>query len=251
VESPSRADVVVRLAAAGCVAAAAEADELLGAAPDAHVLDEWIGRRTEGEPLAWITGRITFAGCRLYAAPGVYVPRPQSEELARRAAELLPPGGRAVDLCTGTGAIAAVLRAGDPTARVVGTDVDERAAACALRNGVPALVGDLAAPVAGDGTWDVLTAVAPYVPTKDLRFLPSDVQRHEPRVALDGGPDGLDRVRRVVDAARRQLRPGGYALVEIGATQDELVRSAAAGFGAPEVWHDGDGDLRGVALRRS
>ena len=247
----SRAGLVARLAAAGCVAASAEADELIDATPDFAVLDEWVARRAAGEPLAWITGRVTFAGCRLHAAPGVYVPRPQSEELAQRATRLLPPGGRALDLCTGIGAIAAVLRAHDPTALVVGTDMDRRAAACATRNGVLAIVGDLAGPVAGDGTWDVVTAVAPYVPTGELRFLPADVQRHEPRVALDGGPDGLDRVRRVIDAARRLLRPGGHVLVEIGGAQDEILRATSTGFAAPEVWHDEDGDVRGTALRRT
>jgi release factor glutamine methyltransferase len=251
VQPPTRADVVARLAAAGCVAAAGEADELIDAAPDARVLDAWIARRAEGEPLAWIIGRVAFAGRRLHAAPGVYVPRPQTEALARRATRLLPRGGRAVDLCTGTGAIAAVVRAHDPTAFVVGTDIDPRAVRCARHNRVPALVGDLAAPIAGTGTWDLVTAVAPYVPTDDLRLLPADVQRHEPRVALDGGTDGLDRVRGVVDAARRLLRPGGYALLEIGGAQDEMLQPSTADFGSPDVWRDEDGDVRGIALRRA
>jgi release factor glutamine methyltransferase len=145
-----------------------------------------------------------------------------------------------------------VLRAGDPTARVVGTDADRDAAAIARGNGVDVVVTDVAAAIRGDATWDVVTAVAPYVPTAALRLLPGDVQRFEPRRALDGGSDGLDLVRVVVRAASRLLRPGGSLLVEIGGDQDELLAPvlARAGFDDPEVWRDEEGDLRGIAARR-
>ncbi|MCU1451556.1 MAG: methyltransferase, partial [Acidimicrobiales bacterium] len=164
VEDPL-ARVVRRLIAAGCVAADEEAAELRTAAPDEAALEAWLRRREQGEPLAWITGSMLFCGRRLRVEPGVYVPRIQSEELARRAAALLPDRGRALDLCTGVGAVAAHLMAQVPTATVIGLDVDERAAACARRNGVPTAVADLAEPLRGDGQFDVVTAVAPYVPT--------------------------------------------------------------------------------------
>lgn len=242
--------VTGRLVAAGCVAAGEEATELVAAAPDEPTLESWLRRREQGEPPAWITGTLVFCGRPLHVAPGVYVPRPQTEELARRAAALLPAGGSAVDLCTGAGAVAAHLRAQVPTAAVVGVDIDPRAAACARRNGVPAAVGDLAGPVRGHRFVDVVTAVAPYVPTGDIRLLPADVQRHEPRRALDGGDDGLDLVRRVVAAARRLLRPGGWLLTEIGGAQDEALAPAlATGFAAVTTWWDDDGDLRGVACQ--
>ena len=244
--------VAERLAAAGCVAADEEAADFVVAAPDAATLETWLRRREQGEPPAWITGTTVFCGRSLHVLPGVYVPRAQTEDLARRAAALLPASGRAVDLCTGTGAVAAHLRAEVPTAAVVGVDLDARAAACARRNGVPAVVADIGAlPLASDAGLDVVTAVAPYVPTGDLGLLPADVQRYEPRLALDGGADGLDLVRRVVDAAGRLLHPGGWLLAEVGGIQDEALAPAlaAAGFTRVDPWWDEDGDLRGVAAR--
>jgi release factor glutamine methyltransferase len=246
------AHVVERLVAAGCVAADEEARFLVGNAPDATTLEGWVVRRERGEPPAWITGTVEFAGRPLYIEPGVYVPRPQTVELAKRAARVLPTGGRAVDLCTGSGAVGAHLRAEVPTASVVGVDMDVRAARCAARNGVPCVAGDLGAPVHGDAGFDVVTAVAPYVPTADLALLPSDVQRYEPRRALDGGDDGLAVVRRGIADAARLLRTDGWLLIEIGGTQDEDVARDLVdhGFGVTESWRDDDGELRGIAAQR-
>ena len=244
-------EVIERLIAAGCVAAEAEADDFLAGAPDAATLEAWLCRREQGEPPAWITGRFRFCGQSLLIRPGVYVPRHQSEQLARRAAGLLRRSGRAIDLCTGAGAVAAHLLSHAPTAVVIGVDIDQRAASCALSNGVPTVVADLAAPVRSGPGFDVVTAVAPYVPTDEIRLLPPDVRRYEPTLALDGGGDGLDLVRRVITAARRLLRPGGWLLTEVGADQDRaLVASLeAAGFEPAEAWWDDDGDLRGIAAQ--
>src|SRR5262249_2475333 len=151
-------------------------------------------------------------------------PRQQTEELARRAAALLRPGtaGRAVDLCTGAGVVAAYLAAMVPTAAVVGVDVDPVAVTCARGNGVPTVLGDLGSAL-HDGRFDLVTAVPPYVPTGALRLLPSDVSRYEPHAALDGGADGLAVVACVVDAASRLLRRGGHVLVEVGGDQGPAV----------------------------
>jgi release factor glutamine methyltransferase len=132
----------------------------------------------------------------------------------------------------------------------VATDIDPRAVATARRNGVVALVGDLDSPLRG-GAFDVVTAVAPYVPAPALHLLAVDA-RHEPRGALDGGADGLALVRRVVTGAARLLRAGGWLLTELGAEQDRLVEPtlAAAGFEPPIAWFDEEGDLRGIAARR-
>ncbi len=250
-DAAGRAALEARLWAAGCVAAAEEAAELLAAAPDGATLQALVRRRERGEPLAWVTGSVTFCGGVLRAAAGVYVPRPQTEALARRAAALVPPGGRAADLCTGVGAVAAHLAATRPGATVVGVDIDPRAAAVARSHGVAALVGDLDAPLRG-GSFDVVTAVAPYVPAPALGLLPADA-RHEPRRAVDGGADGLDVVRRAAFGAARLLRPGGWFLTELGGDQHELLAPtlAAAGFGPGETWTDEEGDLRGVAARRA
>ncbi len=244
--------MVDRLVAAGCVAAEEEADELLGAAPDLATLEAWLCRREQGEPLAWITGTLRFCDRTLQVDRGVYVPRIQSEELARRAGEVLPRGGRAVDLCTGAGAVAAHVSTRVPTAMVLGIDIDVRAATCARRNGVRAVVGDLDRPLRTERHFDLVTAVAPYVPTGDLRLLPVDVQRFEPRAALDGGVDGLDLVRRIIAAAGRILRPGGWLLIELGGAQDTVLAPvlAAAGLAPAESWNDEDGDLRGLASRK-
>lgn len=242
--------VAQRLSVAGCVAPDEEADELVAMAPNAAVLEHWVARRETGEPIAWITGGMTFCGRRLSIGTGVYVPRTQSEGLAVRAADLLPARGRAVDVCTGAGAIAAHLATTAPLATVVGTDCSWTAVACARRNGVRAVVADLDRGLRS-GAFDVVTAVAPYVPTGELRFLPADVVRFEPLGALDGGTDGLDVLRRVVSGAARLLRPGGWLLGEIGGDQADAVARlvGAAGFDEPACWCDDEGDLRGFAAR--
>lgn len=246
--------VVQRLRAAGCVAADEEAAELVDAVPDAARLEEALRRRERGEPLAWVIGHMRFCGHQLIVDPSVFVPRAQSEELASRAATLLAKvgrGARAADLCTGAGAVAVHLSATVPQASVVGVDDSEAAVACAARNGVHVVRGHLGAPLVASA-FDVVTAVAPYVPTDDLRLLPRDVVAHEPRAALDGGPDGLTVVRGVVLDATRVLRHGGWLLTELGGDQDALLAGALdeAGFEAATSWVDEDGDLRGVMARR-
>lgn len=248
----SIADLAERLLAAGCVAAEVEAQELLSAALDAETIELWARRRERGEPLAWIVGHTTFCGRPLRVRPGVYVPRAQTEELARRAGALLADHGRAVDLCAGSGAVAVELMAAVPTAAVTAVDIDPLAAACARENGARAVVADLSAGLRA-GASDLVTAVAPYVPTGALDLLPRDVTAYEPHHALDGGPDGLDVVRRVVGAAARLLRPGGWLLVELGADQDQELSPTLRrwGFAGISPWYDDEGDLRGLAAQRT
>jgi release factor glutamine methyltransferase len=253
--SSAVASVTARLGAAGCVAAEEEAIELIAAAPDDAALETLVARREHGEPLAWITGVTEFCGIDVRIDAGVYVPRCQTEELARRAAALLAAttrGARVADLCTGSGAIALALMALAPEARVVAVDADLHAVQCAHRNGVPVVLGDLGRALT-PGAFDVVTAVAPYVPTAELRFLPRDVQHFEPRHALDGGDDGLDLVRKIVSTAAELLRPGGWLLVELGGEQDRALAPTldASGFASMVTWRDDDGDLRGVAARLS
>ena len=225
----------------------------MASAPDADALDALVARRVSGEPLAWLTGTVRFCGIEVAVDPGVYVPRWQSEALAERASAPLPDHGTAVDLATGSGAIALVLSDRHPRARVVATEVDAVAVACARRNGVEVREGPLDEPLPQDlaGTVDVLCAVLPYVPTGALHLLPRDVLAFEPRRALDGGPDGLGPVGEVVARGPRWIRPGGWLLLEVGADQVGAVadRYAAAGYGDVEILHDGDGDPRGVAGR--
>jgi release factor glutamine methyltransferase len=211
------------LMSGGFVAADEEAEELLAAAAGDHErLEAMVARRQTGEPLAWITGTAEFCGRWLRVDEGVYVPRWQSEPLARRAVERLPAGGIAIDLCTGSGAIAATLNAERPTARVVASDIDPRAVANARANGVEAYEGDLFAPLPQglEGRVDVVVGVVPYVPTPGLPLLQRDTFTFETPLAYDGGPDGTEVLRRVLIDALEFLSPGGALLLELGGSQD-------------------------------
>ncbi len=246
-----RGALTAALARAGFLAAGDEADALLRrAGGDPALLDGLLARRLRGEPLAWITGRVAFCDREIPVEVGVYVPRPHTEQLALRAVERLPPTGIAVDVCTGSGAVALTLSAHRPNARVVATDIDPRAVACAIRNGVDARRGDLYAPVPAElaGRVDVVTGVVPYVPTPDLPLLQRDTFRFETALAYDGGPDGTALLRRAIAEGARFLRSGGALLLELGGDQADAVAGelARAGYSGTAVLADADGDVRGI-----
>ena len=239
------------LAGAGFVAADLEAKELLDRARgDAELLDRLVGRRLKGEPLAWITGRSSFCGLQIRVDPGVYVPRWQTEPLACRAVERLPPAGTAIDVCTGSGAIARTLTTRHPRARVVATDLDERAVSCASANGVECYSGDLFGPLPRslEGAADVVVGVVPYVPTGALRMLPRDTLEFESTLSYDGGQDGTLILRRVVIECPRFLKGGGALLLELGGEQAEALAEdlVMTGFVDTVVLTDEDGDVRGI-----
>jgi release factor glutamine methyltransferase len=255
VSTPTRVEVVRALAEAGCVAPRAEADELLAAAADGvGAVRDLLARRAAGEPLPWITGRATFCGIGIRIDPGVFVPREHTEALASRAAELLSDDGVAADLCTGSGAVAVVLRTAHPTARILATDVDPNAVACARRNGVDASIGDLDGPIAASwrGRVDVVTAVVPYVPSEALHLLPRDVRRYEPRRALDGGAGGIELLVRAAESSARLLRAGGTVLLELGGDQASAITPVLArlGFERVRVHADDEGMDRAIEARR-
>jgi release factor glutamine methyltransferase len=251
----ARDPLVEQLEDGGFVAAAEEAAELrTRAAGDAALLEVLVARRLTGEPLAWITGTAEFCGVTLRVDRGVYVPRWQSEPLAERAAARLPALGSAVDVCTGCGAIAAVLMARRPDARIRAGDADPAAVACARSNGVDAHRGDLldALGPPPPASVDVVVAVVPYVPTPSLALLQRDTFTFESTLSYDGGPDGLALVRRLIAGAAPVLRHGGALLLELGGDQAEAVRADLQrhGFSGAEVLRDEDGDVRGVAATR-
>lgn len=243
--------VVELLAKAGCVAAREEAEELFASAAGHRArLADMVSRRLSGEPVAWITGSVSFCGVPVQVDPGVYVPRWQTEPLTYRAVERLSGHGVAVELCTGSGAIAKVLGLSRPGARVVACDIDERACDCASANGVEVYRGDLfeAVPAALAGTVEVVVGVVPYVPTSALRLLPRDTLVFESTLSYDGGPDGTDLLRRAVAGSSRFLKPGGALLLELGGVQDEALSGdlRRAGFVGTEAIRDDDGELRGI-----
>ena len=245
--------LVALLAGGGFVAAEEEADELVArAGGDPGLLESLVRRRLDGEPLAWITGSTRFCGLEIRVDPGVYVPRWQSEPLARRAVARLVDNGVAIDLCTGSGALAKTLAANRPGARVVASDIDERAVACAASNGVEVYQGDLFAPLPRqlEGCADVVVGVVPYVPTPALALLARDTLRFESPLSYDGGRDGTDVLRRVLDECPRFLRRGGTLLLELGGEQPDVLGAELAGLGYSEavVLSDQDGDVRGIEV---
>ena len=222
---------MTRLRAAGCVFAEEEARLLISAAPTPEELVAMVDRRVAGLPLEQVIGWAEFCGLRIAVDPGVFVPRRRTEFLVRQAAALAGPGNVViVDLCCGAGAIGAALAAALGGAEVHAVDIDPAAVRCAGRN-VPGRVyqGDLYEPLpaALRGRVGILAANVPYVPTGEIGFLPPEARAHEPGVALDGGADGLDVLRRVAAGAPEWLAPGGHLLIE---TSERQAASAAAAF---------------------
>jgi release factor glutamine methyltransferase len=239
--------VINRLRAAGCVFAEDEAALLIEAARTPAELDDMIARRVEGLPLEQILGWAEFCGLRIAIDPGVFVPRRRTELLARQAVALLRSDSVVLDMCCGTGAVGAVLAGTINTIELYATDVDPREVACARRNlaafGGHVFQGDLFAPLPASlrGRIDVLTANAPYVPTDSVEFMPPEARLYEPLVALDGGSDGLDILRRVIAEAPRWLAPGGHLLVETSARQAPTLAGSFAASGlTPEIHTDED-----------
>ncbi len=228
----AEAQVTARLRAAGCVFAEDEARLLTSAARTLDELDVMVGRRAAGQPLEHVLGWAEFCGRRIAVAPGVFVPRRRTEFLVEQATALARRGDVIVDLCCGAGAIGAALAAAVDRADVHAADIDPAAVRCARQNLAGHVYqGDLYEPLPAGlrGRVAVLVANVPYVPTQEIGFLPPEARTHEPRTALDGGPDGLDVLRRVAAGAPQWLAPGGHLLIE---TSDRQVPSAEAAFAA-------------------
>jgi release factor glutamine methyltransferase len=242
-------DVVTRLRAAGCVFADEEASILLAAAETPAELDAMVERRAGGEPLEYVVGWAEFCGLRISVDPGVFVPRLRSEFLVSVAVDLVRSRSDAalpviVDLCCGTGALGLALAARVGFSELHAVDLDPAAVACARRNVQPAggrvYQGDLFAPlpVSLRGRMDVLICNAPYVPTDEIVFMPSEAREHEALLALDGGSDGLAVLRRAA-ASATWLAPGGVLLVETSERQAPAMAAAMAAAGlAPQVHED-------------
>jgi release factor glutamine methyltransferase len=217
--------IVTRLRAAGCVFAEDEARLLISTARTPADLAAMVDRRVAGLPLEQVLGWAEFCGLRVAVEPGVFVPRRRTEFLVREAAALTRPRALVVDLCCGSGAVGAALAAALDRVELYAVDIDPAAVQCARRNvataGGRVYEGDLYRPLPATlrGRVDVLVANAPYVPTEEVGLLPPEARIHEPRVALDGGVDGLDIQRRVIAAARRWLAPGGHLLIETSERQ--------------------------------
>ena len=226
--------MAARLRAAGCVFAEDEARLLMATARSPGELSAMVERRAAGLPLEQVLGWAEFCGLRIAVDPGVFVPRRRTEFLVQQAAPLARPGAVVVDLCCGAGAIGAALAAAVDRAELHAVDIDPAAVRCARRN-VPGHVyqGDLYQPLPASlrGRVDLVVANVPYVPTGEIGFLPPEARAHEPLVALDGGPDGLDVLRRVAAGTPERLAPGGHLLIETSERQAPLAAAAFAASG--------------------
>jgi|SRR6266545_55489 len=259
--SPSprpRSVIVTRLRAAGCVFAEDEAKLLISAARTPTDLAAMVDRRAAGLPLEYVLGWAGFCGLRIAMDPGVFIPRRRTEFLVRQAAALARetaspahqtaspadqaaalarPPAVVVDLCCGSGAVGAALLAALDRVELYAVDIDPAAVRCARRNvaaaGGQVYEGDLYRPLPASlrGRVDILAVNAPYVPTEEVGLLPPEARVHEPRVALDGGADGLDVVRRVIEAAPQWLAAGASLLVETSERQAPQTAETVARYG--------------------
>ena len=228
--------LVARLRAAGCVYAEDEARLLLAA--DTADIESLVARRIAGEPLEQVLGWAEFCGHRIRVERGVFVPRRRTELLARQAiAAATAPNSVFVELCCGTGAVALTVALARPGLRPHAADVDPIAVHCARTNlervGGRVHRGDLfdALPAALRGHVDVLVANAPYIPSGELGLLPPEARLHEPRVALDGGPDGLNLHRQIAADAPSWLSADGIVVVETSERQGPAAAGIMRGAG--------------------
>jgi release factor glutamine methyltransferase len=214
-----------------------------------------IERRAAGEPLQYVTGEMPFRHVVLKVRPGVFIPRPETEVLVDEVLAAIEgvTDPVVVDLCTGSGAIAISVAYERPDARVFATEIvpataevaSENAARCGVADRVTVLTGDLLDPLPGDlrGTVHVVASNPPYIPTGDLADLPAEVGGFEPGVALDGGADGLDVVRRIAAGAGEWLVAKGALVIETDTTRaQEAVNVMAA-------WYEGTTVIRDLTGR--
>ncbi len=225
---------------------------------------DFLARRSAGEPVAYITGRKEFWSLDFVVTPAVLVPRPETELLVETALGLAAAASkpRILDLGTGSGAIAVSLGREIMAAEIWATDISPQALEIARenagRNGaaenIRFVAGDLFAPVDERRSFfDLIVSNPPYIRTGEMDSLPRDVRDFEPRAALDGGPDGLDFYRRIINDAPRHLAAGAFVLLEIGADMGEAVaRLFAEGgvYGPARLYRDLAGNDRVAVTRK-
>ena len=227
-------------------------------------LRELVRRRGNREPLQHLIGTVSFCGYELRVSPDVLIPRPETELLAEQAwrwlAERPGQSPAALDLGTGSGCLAVALAAHCATARITAVDLSEAALALARSNAAQHRVGDRVVFLPGDwfaplppaSRFDLIVSNPPYVPTDEIQRLEPEVRDHDPRLALDGGADGLDCIRRLAREAAPFLAVEGRLMFEFGDGQaeaaDQVMRSA--GWVVEQVTADYRGCPRILVARR-
>ena len=198
---------------------------------------ELIRRRLAGEPTQYITGHQEFWSLDFLVNPAVLIPRPETEILIDTVLKQVQQPdfplaqGPLLDLGTGSGVLAIVLARELPVARFVALDLSAAALAVAQENArrhqvverIGFIRGDLFQPLAPRPSFSVIISNPPYVPTREWQHLPREIRHYEPRAALDGGPDGLAVIRRLVSEAHQYLIPGGLLALEVGQGQASAV----------------------------
>jgi release factor glutamine methyltransferase len=229
-----------------------------------------VRRRVAREPLQYLVGAWEFYGRRFELTPAVLIPRQETEIVVQKSLEKAPEAPLwAADIGTGSGAIAVSLAVERPLLHVIATDLSAEALAVAARNAAAHGVSDRVHPAQGElaepvrallppdrSGLDLLVSNPPYVPTGQIGGLEPEVRDHEPRQALDGGPDGLAVLRRLVPSAADLLAPGGWMVLELGERQADPVRRMAEQTGAFDVSSietvtDANGCERVFCIRRS
>ena len=208
--------IVERLRAAGCVFAEDEAEVILSSATTPDEVERMVAQRVEGAPLEIVVGWAQLGGIRFVVSPGVFVPRRRTEFLVELGRALSP--AVVLDLCCGSGAVGSAIGA----AELHATDIDPVAVECARRNVAGSVyLGDLFDPLPATlrGRVDLITLIAPYVPTDEIALLPREARLYEPAFTLDGGADGLAIVAKAAAEAAQWLAPGGTLLTEVSELQ--------------------------------
>jgi release factor glutamine methyltransferase len=211
---------------------------------------ELVRRRSEGAPVAYLVGRKEFYSLTFTVSPAVLIPRPESEfvvvEYLEQTRHVESP--HTVDVGTGSGCLAIASAHHQPGARFVAIDISDEALEIARRNAtrigvlerIDFRVGDMLVPVAGEGPFDAIISNPPYISSNAIDQLEPGVRDHEPRMALDGGPSGLDMVGRLIEQSVDLLKPGGHLILEIGSDQEQPVRALIGAQGglnlAPTVF---------------
>ena len=223
-----------------------EAALIVETARDAAELAAMVDRRVAGSPLEYVVGWASFRGLRIAVDPGVFIPRRRTEFLVAEALRVTAAGSVVVDLGCGSGALGAAVAA-EREVSLYAADIEPAAVRCARRNldpfGGTVYQGDLFAALPEElrGRIDVLLANVPYVPTNEIRLLPPEARLYEPRVTLDGGPDGLATLRRVVAGTAQWLKPGGHLFVEMSDQQAPIARAVMIEHGLDaEITTDDD-----------
>jgi release factor glutamine methyltransferase len=239
-------------------------------APASEELARLAAGRSDGTPVEYLLGKAAFMGLQLTCTPAALIPRAETELLARTALDLIAERRddtrrlTVVDMGTGSGNLAVALAVHAPDVRILASDVSAQAADLARRqvadfqvqDRVTVLCGDLYEPLlaAGHaGTIDILVCNPPYLPTSTLAKLAREIIEHEPTVALDAGPYGINIYRRLITGAAEMLKPDGVLVFEIGAGQEKLVGRLLEGVGGyPTIRQhvDADGQVRVVSADR-